>query len=297
MVVMCNNRLYTFGGMRGQLWNSDLYYYDCRRESLDKSADNNQWVLVKTLGEVPGPRLDFSMVAYRNQIIIFGGGKDSKFNNDTYALALTTNVWKKITINSSVMPAPRQGHSSVLCENELLILGGWIGGYTMLNDLWALNLDTYWWRKIEMLPGPTNPPPFYANKMFVHRSSLVVFGGHNGARHLDDLYQFDLDAKMWSTIKHSGEVPSARGLYGATIFGNRMLVTCGNNSELGKFSDLYSLNLDNWTWTRVKLRGDIPMPRFSPAVEIKGNDMILFGGRNNVHYFNDLYLIPLEIRC
>jgi len=288
VMVLNENRFYTFGGMRDKVWNSHLYYFDC--------CENCNWTLFETTGSPPTPRLDFSMISYKNQIFIFGGGKDSKFNNDTFSLNLGTRVWTKIQPRSPTTPVPRQGHSSVLYESELLILGGWIGGYSMLNDLWAFNLDTHWWRKIEISSGPHDPPPFYANKMFVSRNSLIVFGGHNGNRHLNDLYLFDLETKKWDKIEQQGQLPSARGLYGAALFGTKLFVTCGNNSELGKFADLYSLNVDNWNWTKLRMHGAVPSPRFSPAVEVKGSHMFLFGGRNNLEYFNDLYVVPLEIQ-
>jgi len=288
MMVLHENRLFTFGGMRDKMWNSNLYYFDC--------CENRDWTLFETTGFPPTPRLDFSMVTYKNQIFIFGGGKDSKFNNDTFSLNLVTHTWSKIQPRSPSVPVPRQGHSSVLHESELLVFGGWIGGYAMLNDLWAFNLDTYWWRKIEISSGIHDPPPFYANKMFVSRNSLVVFGGHNGSRHLNDLYLFDLETKKWEKVEQKGQLPSARGLYGAALFGTKLFVTCGNNSELGKFSDLYSLNLDNWNWSKLSLHGELPSPRFSPAVEVKGSHMFLFGGRNNLEYFNDLYVVSLEIQ-
>merc|ERR1711871_1621730 len=81
--------------------------------SLD--LNSNAWTQITTSGSTPAARQDHSAVLYNgDQMIIFGGNDGSSgYLNDTYSLALSSNVWTRIT-TSGPAPAAREMHSAVL---------------------------------------------------------------------------------------------------------------------------------------------------------------------------------------
>ena len=44
----------------------------------------------------------------------------------------------------------------------------------------------------------------------VHDNKLVLFGGFDGNRWLNDMYVFDFESKKWSMIEAKGDMPSPR---------------------------------------------------------------------------------------
>ena len=44
----------------------------------------------------------------------------------------------------------------------------------------------------------------------VHDNKLVLFGGFNGSRWLNDMHVFDFESRTWEQIETDGPVPSVR---------------------------------------------------------------------------------------
>jgi N-acetylneuraminic acid mutarotase len=44
----------------------------------------------------------------------------------------------------------------------------------------------------------------------VHSNKLVLFGGFDGSRWLNDMYVFDFETKTWNEIQARGVLPSVR---------------------------------------------------------------------------------------
>jgi Uncharacterized protein conserved in bacteria len=72
-----------------------------------------------------------------------------------------------------------------------------------------------------------SPEPRNAHTMTTRGNQLILFGGHNGSKHLNDLWIFDIQEKIWTEIKTNG--PPPKGLRGHTtnIIGNKLFVFGG----------------------------------------------------------------------
>ncbi|MCP4583387.1 MAG: hypothetical protein GY839_17400, partial [candidate division Zixibacteria bacterium] len=85
-----------------------------------------------------------------NSMILFGGVYDSgDITNDVWILDLATLVWTQQVPDASPWPIPRFNCYGVYSQNtsEMVVFGG-RDMYTRLNDLWALDLNTFIWREI-----------------------------------------------------------------------------------------------------------------------------------------------------
>lgn len=69
----------------------------------------------------------------------------------------------------------------------------------------------------------------------------MVMGGHDGTRHLDDVYIFDIEGGVWSNVVVGGRGPSARDSHVSFTFGDAMYVFGGSNGMA--LNDLYELTL------------------------------------------------------
>ena len=86
------------------------------------------------------------------------------------------------------------------------------GGYTFvdnfgnkkiktLNDNWIFILESNRW--MEVYPNTNSPSPRYSSKMLeLDKIVILLFGGFNLDRTLNDLWLFNRETNMWSEIKN-----------------------------------------------------------------------------------------------
>jgi hypothetical protein len=131
----------------------------------------------------------------------------------------------------------------------MYLFGGY-NGSTWLNDLWMFDIDTRVWTCIQESTTTTaegngaeggvgvgggdanadgspsgivvagagggRPPPSagpsrrFGYVSVVHNNKFVLFGGFDGARWLNDMFEFDLGTKTWKRIEARGNLPSMR---------------------------------------------------------------------------------------
>jgi len=74
---------------------------------------------------------------------------------------------------------------------------------------------------------------------------MVLFGGHDGTRHLDDVHLFEFDTGIWTNVVVGGGGPSvgpsARDSHVSVVYGDAMYVFGGSAGSA--LNDLYELTL------------------------------------------------------
>jgi len=65
----------------------------------------------------------------------------------------------------------------------------------------------------------------------------------------------------WKNRKTHGNIPSPRSQHSAAIYGNRMFVVGGTNSDR-ILNDVYFLDLETMFWTKVEVKGTLPPTSF-----------------------------------
>ena len=64
------------------------------------------------------------------------------------------------------------------------------------------------------------PHARYRTACVVHGDCMVLFGGHDGAHHLDDTAVFNFTTRMWHVLKTRGSPPRHRDSHVAVANGN-----------------------------------------------------------------------------
>eukprot|EP00667_Euglena_gracilis_P032884 EG_transcript_51856 len=95
----------------------------------------------------------------------------------------------------AMVPPARYHHTAVLHGEELWVFGGTTSMKEMrlLNDLWVFSLSTRQWRPVQVA-APILPSPRFGHTAVVHGGKMNVFGGHDGMRSLNDMFELDLEA-------------------------------------------------------------------------------------------------------
>ncbi|OCT84541.1 hypothetical protein XELAEV_18022695mg [Xenopus laevis] len=185
-------------------------------------------------------------------------------------------------LNGSLSPHPE--------KDELILFGGeyFNGQKTFLyNELYIYNIKKNAWSKIDI----PNPPP----RRCAHQAVAVpqgggqlwIFGGEfaspDGEQfyHYKDLWVLHLQTKTWEKIKASGG-PSGRSGHRMT-YCKRQLIVFGGFHESTRdyiyYNDVYTFNLDSFTWAKLSPSGTAPLPRSGcQMITNQDGSVVIYGG-------------------
>lgn len=168
------------------------------------------------------------------------------------------------------------------------------------------------WEPVECAKGSAIPCQRSLHAGAVWRSYFYVFGGYDGQRRVNDLYQFCFNKNMWTLLSNTN-APSARDRHIAVVHENHLYIFGGFDGvarvngmiwllSLLRFLrsshlpllliDLHAFDLEDGTWSQIiAASGEPPTPRHSHAAVVYKDNMYIFGGydgsyRNDFHAFN-----------
>ena len=104
-------------------------------------------------------------------MILFGGYRDERTLNDTWAYDSRTKRW--VQLQTTGGPPSRSQHGMVYdpVRDEILLFGGRDSEAQPLHDTWSLDLDTLQW---SLLPPPSGAPLTWAGDTEPSRTSLPM---------------------------------------------------------------------------------------------------------------------------
>lgn len=93
---------------------------------------------------------------------------------------------------------PRVGHSGIIYHRDFYIFGGVNGKEQYSNHIYCHEKRSLQWVEVRGL-GVT-PTGRSNHTAVMHKSKMVVYGGHRNLQVFDDLYTFDFDNRRWDKI-------------------------------------------------------------------------------------------------
>lgn len=180
----------------------------------------------------------------------------------------------EVTEEKCDAPPPRCNGSLVAIpdRDEIILFGGeYYTGNKMYvyNDLFVYNTRKEEWKKITI---PNAPPPRSAHQAVVvsiQGGQMWIFGGefssHSQAQfyHYKEMWVLHLREKKWEQIKAPGG-PSARSGHRMIVLKKQIMVFGGfhdNTRDYKYYNDVYSFNLETYTWSVITPSGTGPSPR------------------------------------
>jgi len=254
------------------------------------------------LGEAFG-----TMDAERRKLVFWGGNAGIPVNCQTATDHIAV-LWVYDTvcatferIETTGGPGPRARGMTIYDpdRDQMVIFGGRYRGapsglYTVYDEVWALDLETYTWTQIQTVgagPAPRSNPAGAYNQL---TGEMVVFGGNtsnNGLNFgpLNDVWALNLDSYTWRQINAQGAKPEARLFHSAAVDSESNLLYIygggGANAWTGPFlGDLWVMNLETGTWEELHSGGiGAPMGRIwsTTAWDKIGKRLLLFGGHDD----------------
>ena len=115
--------------------------------------------------------------------------------------------------------------------------------------------------------------------MNTYKDSLYVFGGYDGKRWLNDLYQFNTQSLVWSQVTITGPSPQPRQYHASATINNLLYIYGGYNGSIW-LQDLIIADLESLKWRFPKTYGLSPTAKEGLAMASMGDYIYIHGGWN-----------------
>lgn len=171
-----SSRLYLFGGQLEHDVFSELYYFELTDFKLPKA----RWELVEPLNSFsPPPLTNHSMCVHKTKIYVFGGVyNNEKVSNDLWCYDTLINKWLQVDTTGST-PLPVNEHLAVIANDHMYIYGGNDFAGIIYDSLYALDLHTFKWSRLNKEFSANGPGPRCGHSVtFLPKlNKLVIMGG------------------------------------------------------------------------------------------------------------------------
>lgn len=225
--VWHRNQMFVFGGCNGRGRFNKLFTID--GEGHCHSVTVQQHFLNHIPTPIPSTRYCHSAVAFEGRMYVFGGkcgGRNSnKRLKDLYMCTLDTPMWLRCEQLGDIPPS-RSAHTALTYGHLMIVFGGRNSEGECCDDLYAYHFHSHLWRRIVY----TGPAPFSRarNSAVVHGSNIIVFGGWNGKKKLNDLFIYNIEANVYEPVFEADVCcPTRRECHVAVMCRNTMVVFGG----------------------------------------------------------------------
>ncbi|KAL9388476.1 hypothetical protein Peur_017081 [Populus x canadensis] len=297
---VADEKLYIAGGSRTGRYLPDVQVFDFRglvwsSLKLKSEADGGKSE-ENGAQEVLPATSDHSMVKWGNKLLLLGG--HSKTTSDSMIVRfidLETHACGFIETSGNA-PVARGGHSVTLVGSRLIIFGGEDRNRRLLNDVYALDLETLTWDVV--VARQTPPAPRFDHTAAINRERyLLIFGGCSHSIFFNDLHVLDLQTMEWSQPEVQGDLVTPRAGHAGVTIGENWYIVGGGDNKNGCPETLV-LNMSKLAWsalTSVKERDPLASEGLSVCSALINGErhLVAFGGYNG-KYNNEVFVMRLE---
>ena len=205
----------------------------------------------------PSARSGHSATLVGDYVVVFGGTQGKNFRGDTVVLdvrdvnlsdehASRRPLWFRPEPCMVNTPGPRAFHSAVAIGTDLYIMCGRTGR-TQHGDVWVLDTTTWQWSSLDLrFPHSNNtrvtPRDFGVATKTPQGNNLLLFGGFDGTKWLNDLHVLELNTGSWRCVTINSIAPSPRSGHAGDVLDKRRVLVFGGQGSNGQLcGDLWTL--------------------------------------------------------
>ena len=151
----------------------------------------------------PMVRSGFACAVIREKLYLFGG----RFSDQRpfTCMEIFDTIEQRWTASQESLAENKTEHTMDAVDNFLVLFGGY-EGQRLYNDLRLFNVSTSKWINISP-PGKSQAPSHrYGHSSLVLRDGLIIFGGIDKQKPLNDLWRFCFVKGLWTPVKYTGIV-------------------------------------------------------------------------------------------
>ena len=221
-------------------------------------------------GTKPKSRYCHTSVEYKGRMLVFGGKNGGRSSNkrlsDILSYDFETRVWDELDATGEA-PSSRSAHTSVVYGKKMLVFGGRDTAGGCCKDYYEFHLESYIWRMLKF-NDPAELLVRARHTAVVHGDNVIVFGGWNGRKKLNDLCMYNLTTNTIKVIHDSNEeatLPCRRECHTTVVVNNTLMLFGGrfrgefmnDNYEHPLAAPSLKYLLRNWF-----VKNNVPLPTY-----------------------------------
>ena len=222
--VVFDNKIWVLGGMSNDSGSylNDVWY----------SSDGANWTEATTAAAKWSVRNRFPSVIFDNKIWVLGGKLTSGTQANDVWYSENGADWTEVLANN---PSPgsnqwsqRFGHTAVVFDNKIWVLGGYAIGDGFLNDVWYSSDGADWTQAATIGSGR------WYHTAVVFDNKIWVLGGSDSSGDLNDVW-YSSDGANWTEASSAGW--PVRSAHSSVVYGGKIWVLGGSIGN--KFNDVW----------------------------------------------------------
>uniref|UniRef100_A0A7S2L7C8 BTB domain-containing protein n=1 Tax=Leptocylindrus danicus TaxID=163516 RepID=A0A7S2L7C8_9STRA len=297
--VIVKKKLYMFGGYGGGTGRLDDFH------SFD--FETQVWERVPVRSEIrPGRRENNGVVIGEppsSRVYLFGGYNGTSWLNDLWCFDIDSQRWECIQESAehetdlNIHTAANNNGGAHLNNNNEQISDAAAGANVLnhANNIVVPN-DVHH-RDDFVVDANANynerPSRRFGYVSVVHEGKFVLFGGFDGAKWLNDMYEFDFKTKLWRQIEAKGDLPSVRSCP-AWASDEKHVYIQGGYDGVDRKADFFACDLSTYTWKEMPCLGSPPSPRYFHSCCLYANRMYVFGGYSGSERLSDMFVYDFD---
>ncbi len=193
---------------------------------------------------------------------------------------------------ASRIGAPKRRSITLHCNsgksqgNTLFVFGG-SRNKSFFNSVNFYGIEQQSWENVDAINPPTERA-WQRSAVIPELNSIVIYGGYNGNVQNSDLFEFDIERRVWTQVTLNRPEPRPLGRNDPTVtvrrIGNKtqLIVVGGYHDTFKHLNDMWVYDLASKYWSELSCKNPIE-PRSGHCVEyLKEHDtMLLYGGFGN----------------
>ena len=186
------------------------------------------WVYPPIQGVVPVARSEQSLTTVGSYLFLFGGASQTSYLSNVHVFDTESNTWG-VAPTTGKQPKTRCSHTCAVRDKEVVLYGGY-DGLTRLKDTKIFNPEMAEWR-VGVPSKSSQAVRRAAHSCVVMGKYMVIFGGFDGKKRMNDVQLLDTDAMEWSRPTVNGIPPTARTYHSACLSERKMYVFGGYDGK------------------------------------------------------------------
>ncbi|XP_057817944.2 tip elongation aberrant protein 1 isoform X2 [Cryptomeria japonica] len=266
-------------------------------QNISSVKDAHNWISLSPQGPKPEPRYNHAAAVVGRKMVVVGGESSDGLLNDVQVLHLGKLSWLTVgqipkREQSQQLPACK-GHSLVSWGKKVLLIGGQMDPPSDHVSVWAFDMESESWSSIEAKGAI--PVARSGQSVTKAGSMLILFAGEDAkGRKLKDLHIFDMKSLMWLPLQTTGSGPSPRSKHVAALYNDRFLLVFGGAAKSKALNDLFSLDFETMSWSKIKTQGSSPSSRAGCNAVLSGKNWYITGGKGRKTWYSETLVLDVS---
>lgn len=287
--VVYRGYLYIIGG-----WNFSTSYNDIQYCFFNTNGSIGTCTQKSSAFQTP--RREHSSVVYDGYLYIVGGTNGTEQNDIQYCPLNIDGPVGTCVQQATIFTSPRSGHSSVVLDGYLYIIGGYDG--TRYNDIQYCQINTGS-HAIVSCDQKTNAFTTARNShtSAIYGGYLYIIGGHIGTDVQNDIQYTQIGSGsggVGTVTRQTAAFTTARNLHAAAVSDGYLYIV-GGYSGSARLNDIRycQFNADGSVGA-CSLAGTFTSIRNSHTAVIYDGYLYLAGGYDGTNHFNDIQYCQIK---